>query len=70
MKSERARYIRVAAIDIVISEGIRNIYMAERYKEIVSSATGSIQRRTKSNAADRFRRIKFGCQVGERESYH
>ena len=29
-KSAKARYIRVAAIDIVSSDGIRNIYFVER----------------------------------------
>ena len=29
-KSAKARYIRVAAIDIVSSDGIRNIYFEER----------------------------------------
>jgi len=32
IKSARERYIRVAAIDIVISDGIRNICIAGRHK--------------------------------------
>jgi hypothetical protein len=32
-KSAKERYIRVAAIDIVISEGVRNICVAGAYKK-------------------------------------
>lgn len=54
IKSARVRYIRVAAIDMVINEGIRNICIGETCKDfdIRSSATASIQGRTKSNEAD------------------
>jgi hypothetical protein len=33
-KSERERYVRVAAIAIVLNVGIRNIYVAGRHGEI------------------------------------
>jgi hypothetical protein len=37
----RERYIRVAEIDIAISEGIKNIYVVERHEDsrLVSSTT-------------------------------
>lgn len=35
--SDKERYIRVAAIDIVSSEGIRNICFMKRYKKPASS---------------------------------
>jgi hypothetical protein len=37
VKSARDRYIRVAAIDIVIKEGIMNIYIAVVREELCST---------------------------------
>ena len=42
-KSARERYIRVAAIDIVTSEGIKNICVAGTHKKPVSSTRYSIR---------------------------
>ena len=52
MKSDKERYIRDAAIDIVSSAGIRNIYPAERVCEAVSPHSDVIQEHTIFTASD------------------
>ena len=58
-KSTRERYIRVAAIDIIIIEGNKNIYVARTHKKLVSSSTHSKQRRTILNASGFGRRVNI-----------
>lgn len=42
IKSAKERYIRVAAIDIVSSAGIRNICFVKRCEKLVSPHNGGI----------------------------
>jgi hypothetical protein len=71
-KSERERYIRVAAIVMVISEGIMNICVSRTRKKIVFSAIchhrhRNKQRRTPSNESELKRMVNILCSLIERE---
>jgi hypothetical protein len=51
-KSVKERYIRVAAIDIIISEGVKNICVAGAHEKYVVAFTSIVkQRHTISNAS-------------------
>ena len=58
-KSVRERYIRVAAIDIVINVGIKNICVAEGHQKRVFSPTLSRRGCTVLSGSDIYSRVNI-----------